>query len=65
MSIICVSLEALPRPGPLLLGGRGADPVGDRERARVRVRDRDAEAGPLEKLDVVLAVAEGDGALGA
>ena len=46
-----------------LLGGRRADPVGDRQHARVRVRDGDAEAGPLEQLDVVLAVAERDGPL--
>jgi hypothetical protein len=31
----------------------------------VRVGDGDAEARPLEELDVVLAVAEGDDALGA
>ena len=43
-----------------LLGGRRADPVGDRLHALVRVLDRDAVARPLEQLDVVLAVAERD-----
>ena len=43
-----------------LLVDRRADEVGDREHPLVRVLDRDAVAGPLEQLDVVLAVAEGD-----
>ena len=58
------SRSALDHLGHSFLGGRGADPVGDREHARVRVGDGDAEAGPLEQLDVVLPVAEGDRPLG-
>ena len=43
---------------------RGADEVGEpRAAAVVRVRDGDAVAGPLEQLDVVLAVAERDRSL--
>ena len=43
-----------------LLGRGRADPVGHRLHPLVRVLDRDAVAGPLDQLDVVLAVAERD-----
>ena len=43
----------------LFLYGR-ADEVRDREHTLVSVRDGHAVARPLEQLDVVLAVAEGD-----
>src|SRR6185312_8805061 len=43
-----------------LLGDGRADEVGDREHPLLRVLDGDAVVGPLEQLDVVLAVAEGN-----
>ena len=46
-----------------LVGVARADEIGHGEDALVGVRDRDAVAGPLQQLDVVLAVAESDGAL--
>ena len=55
-------MTRLGAPRVLLLGAL-ADPVGLLLQARVGVLDRDPEACPREKLDVVLAVAEGDSPL--
>ena len=45
------------------VGRAGAGRVGDRQQTRVRALDGDAEAGRVEELDVVLAVAERDHAV--
>ena len=55
------SLEAPRAPAPRPLRRRTGRPIGDRLHPLVRVLDSDAVAGPLDELDVVLAVAERDG----